>query len=138
MNPQQKKVCRIRLQYAVKRGAITKPINCEHCGIECSCLDGHHEDYTKPLKVIWLCTACHGKVHSGSVFTPYSETNPIPKSSEYLTINDVALQLNLTAARVRALAKNRGVGTKHGRDWSFKPEDLDKLRPWKVGRPKKA
>lgn len=54
-----------------------------------------------------------------------------------LTTAQVAATLNLTPARVRVLAKSRGVGRKHGRDWSFKLEDVDRLRPRKAGRPKK-
>jgi hypothetical protein len=46
---------------AVKSGAlIAKP--CERCGFALG-VQAHHEDYSKPLDVTWLCKTCHGKRH---------------------------------------------------------------------------
>ena len=48
------------LYIAIKSGLITrKP--CLFCGS--SETEGHHEDYSKPLEVIWLCPKCHAKIH---------------------------------------------------------------------------
>lgn len=35
--------------------------SCLKCGNEKS--EAHHEDYSKPLEVIWLCKSCHVKRH---------------------------------------------------------------------------
>ena len=45
------------------RGDMVKPIKCEKCMKEDSRLHAHHEDYEKPLEVIWLCHECHMNVH---------------------------------------------------------------------------
>lgn len=51
--------------YAVKYGTLKKPAACSSCGRGSSGhgLQAHHTDYSKPLEVRWLCTACHGKTH---------------------------------------------------------------------------
>lgn len=53
------------LRHAVQSGAVQKPSTCEVCGgeVESRRLHGHHEDYSKPLDVEWLCTLCHGARH---------------------------------------------------------------------------
>lgn len=51
---------RYKLRYEVKKGNIIKPFNCSDCKKKLP-LQGHHEDYTKPLEVIWLCSKCHAK-----------------------------------------------------------------------------
>lgn len=35
---------------------------CKVCGLEKA--EGHHEDYSKPLEVIWLCRKHHTEVHA--------------------------------------------------------------------------
>jgi hypothetical protein len=53
---------RFRVHNAVARGKIVKPTECEDCGVTAR-LDGHHEDYSKPLEVVWVCRRCHGLRH---------------------------------------------------------------------------
>jgi formylmethanofuran dehydrogenase subunit E len=53
------------LKDAVRRGRITKPLQCGQCGaaVPKAELQGHHHDYSKPLDVEWLCRACHAAEH---------------------------------------------------------------------------
>ncbi len=55
---------RNRLSAAVRRGAVVRPKECSRCGLRPSFpLEAHHSDYTKPLKVRWLCINCHKRTH---------------------------------------------------------------------------
>ena len=47
---------------AVKLGKIIRPDHCERCHITCV-PQGHHDDYSKPLEVMWLCPICHAQRH---------------------------------------------------------------------------
>lgn len=46
---------------AIKRGELTRR-SCERCGSGLA-VQAHHEDYSKPLEVNWLCAPCHGERH---------------------------------------------------------------------------
>ncbi len=54
---------RSKLRNAVWAGKIVKPTECEGCQSE-GPLHGHHTDYSRPLDVQWLCSACHGRAHA--------------------------------------------------------------------------
>lgn len=43
---------------AVKEGILVRSCECQECG-KIGKTEGHHEDYSKPLEVIWLCRKCH-------------------------------------------------------------------------------
>lgn len=60
-----KRSARVAVRDAVHNGRVTKPESCEDCGgaFPKAKLHGHHEDYSKPLEVEWLCPECHGKRH---------------------------------------------------------------------------
>lgn len=49
-----------------RRGDLKYPDNCQNCGVK-SKLHAHHIDYNKPTTVVFLCPACHGKVHSKKI-----------------------------------------------------------------------
>jgi integrase len=46
---------------AITSGQLV-PQPCEDCGA--TDVHGHHDDYTKPLDVRWLCSTCHAKLHT--------------------------------------------------------------------------
>lgn len=45
----------------VRDGHLTKPDKCEVPGCDRSDVHGHHDDYSKPLEVRWLCPAHHAE-----------------------------------------------------------------------------
>ena len=50
------------VQRSKKKGVICVPDECQKCGEDVS-LQAHHDDYSKPLDVIWLCPVCHARRH---------------------------------------------------------------------------
>jgi hypothetical protein len=53
--------CRQKVRHALAGGRIAKPMFCD-CGSLYP--QAHHEDYSKPLEVLWVCRDCHRKLHS--------------------------------------------------------------------------
>lgn len=56
-----KKMARKLAQAALLLGDIEEPACCPICGV-IEKLEMHHEDYTDPLNVQWMCHTCHRKV----------------------------------------------------------------------------
>jgi len=50
------------LRDAVRKKQVVKPDKCQDCKAKVR-LEGHHSDYSKPLKVLWLCRTCHVAIH---------------------------------------------------------------------------
>lgn len=48
---------------ATKAGILQRPEACSRCG-DRHRVEAHHDDYRKPLDVMWLCTACHRRRHA--------------------------------------------------------------------------
>ena len=57
-----KYVSRVLTRNAVRDGKLEKASCCTECG-STEKIEGHHDDYTKPLEVRWLCESCHKEWH---------------------------------------------------------------------------
>ena len=70
---------------SVRMGHTIRPTNCSKCGAEGK-IEAHHEDYTKPFEVIWLCRPCHreadAKIRKATGTAPYDSVPEVPKEPE--------------------------------------------------------
>jgi hypothetical protein len=67
----EKEDARAELWNAIKSGVVIKPKTCQACGHRKPSreIHGHHEDYSKPLHVRWICEQCHRNEH-GELVVP--------------------------------------------------------------------
>ena len=58
----------------IRDGKIERGTECFFCGATAK-LHAHHQDYSKPLDIFWLCPPCHGKLHTinGDFQRPYPD-----------------------------------------------------------------
>jgi ribosomal protein S27AE len=56
----RRNIAHSRVSYAIKKGKLVR-LPCVRCGNQKSV--AHHEDYDKPLEVMWLCQPCHKQRH---------------------------------------------------------------------------
>ena len=52
----------VKVYRALKSGELKRIEICEHCKTNMT-EHAHHEDYSKPLEVTWLCRNCHVETH---------------------------------------------------------------------------
>ena len=56
----RRKLARNAVTNAIRSGALV-PGPCALCGDDE--VQGHHNDYWRPLEVVWLCVPCHLMIH---------------------------------------------------------------------------
>ena len=73
-HPEAAKARRV-VSHAIKSGVLKKPDHCSLCRKEAKghFLHAHHDDYTKPLIVNWVCAKCHRVGHEGTIVVDIPE-----------------------------------------------------------------
>lgn len=96
-------------QKALKENKLIRPNKCSECGAGGK-IAGHHEDYMKPLDVMWLCAKCHSPKHkkdkNNKIRIPDDEYNDYRKNPDVwevkhgyvkpLTVDELSLSLNIS------------------------------------------
>lgn len=59
-NPEKYKA-HLAVSNALRSKILIRPNCCSICGKICT-PQGHHEDYSKPLDIIWVCVKCHRSI----------------------------------------------------------------------------
>lgn len=78
LNP-EKYAAHLLLNNGVRSGKIKKPRLCTKCG-KPGRIHGHHEDYCKPLDVIWVCQICHKRIYHGNHRSPKRDQHTYSKA----------------------------------------------------------
>ena len=52
----------VMVSNAVRDGHLVRQTKCDECG-STEKIEGHHDDYTKPFEIRWLCEKCHKAWH---------------------------------------------------------------------------
>lgn len=65
----QQNIAHTLVAKAIKLGELVRPETCENCGLTQygAPINAHHDDYSKPLEVRWLCVSCHQQLHRGNM-----------------------------------------------------------------------
>lgn len=97
-NPQKAKA-HAMVWHRIRTGELV-PQPCERCGE--SKTHAHHEDYTKPLEVTWLCQPCHVARHKELVqaagFVPKVLARGPKKGVEYPKSTQLPIAQKMRAA----------------------------------------
>src|SRR6266705_2650342 len=65
ISERQKRAARDAFYGQIRYGKLSRQ-PCEVCG-KSNDIEAHHEDYSKPLEIKWLCVPCHKLVHRKTV-----------------------------------------------------------------------
>jgi len=103
------------LNNAIKRGEAVRPDHCSTPGCSNPDPEGHHEDYSKPLDVTWLCRSCHKLLHL-SRDKEDLDMSKITDDEVFSILNnpeiqELAAQINATLAQIHELCKKEDIPT---------------------------
>ena len=57
---------RNRVCYAIRTGKLDRPLICSICGRQGK-ISAHHNNYSIPFEICWVCSSCHKKIHLGLI-----------------------------------------------------------------------
>lgn len=57
---QERHLARAAVIRAIKRGSLVRPKRCSSCR-QTGRIEAHHDDYSRPLDIKWLCPVCHAQ-----------------------------------------------------------------------------
>ena len=98
-----------KVQNAIQTGKLIRG-NCKICNKPNA--HAHHEDYSKPLEVTWLCAKCHSNLHNKDRKKHYEiNKNPlIPKAiklrEQGMSYGQISKQLSISRSQVYKWIKN--------------------------------
>lgn len=81
-NP-EKRAAHKAVEWALKRGDLLRGA-CVRCGAEKA--QAHHDDYSKPLEVMWLCRAHHVERHAELKLLASSQTAAVSSDAAGLSV----------------------------------------------------
>ena len=61
-NNRDKRNARQIVSRAILKGTLTRATECNLCHSACK-TQAHHVDYSQPMLILWVCDACHKKIH---------------------------------------------------------------------------
>lgn len=104
--------------YALKLGYIEKPDHCLGCGRKSdeARVTAHHNDYSKPLEVVWVCDRCHRRLDASRRIaegkSPYAKARGVAMlvdgrpACRFDTIRDAAKSVGKSPSSVSACLKD--------------------------------
>ncbi len=108
---EMRKKARSEFSRAKRTGELVPPECCQNCGSR-SPISAHHEDYDKPLEVVWLCDSCHGKANASRKATESElklieeyRGNENQSGDDMLSLGQVAEILNVSRSAAKRFTK---------------------------------
>jgi hypothetical protein len=119
------------VSWAVEKGVLIRK-SCEICGSETN-VHAHHDDYSEPLKIRWLCHNHHFEYHKNERQKKATNSKPVEQQNNFYTKEEAAKALGITIRRLTDLTEPKGdiIAYKKkygGRRVYYLKKDIDELR----------
>jgi len=109
-----KKKAQAKAINAIHSRKLIRPNNCSNCG-ETTRIIAHHEDYTKPLEITWLCQSCHVRRHKHSVRSISKPKISLDEHLLYRSLRKLTRNKRIISyAKRHPELSQKEIGTKYG------------------------